>query len=170
MPFNTLLLTCLKHGTSFHESGCGVRLQKQSRETVLFFVVDDQANPNSTLRDDLEMEEESICDLIVFYAQEDKKVLCLVEAKKGVDLTKAQRQVTNTYRCLRQFLRQSLRDPCRSHFQCIDWRAYIYLHGGAPNDKKELEAAKRALKQIFESEDKFLIRSNPDLGPFLRSS
>ncbi len=99
MPFNTLLLTCLKSGKSFGEGKARVSVSRPkeyaSKETVIFFSTDDQSNEKSTLRDDLGVNG-ALCDLVVFYAPDngDKKVLCLVELK-GKNIKPAVEQVTN---------------------------------------------------------------------------
>ncbi len=48
-------------------------------------------------------EGENICDLIVFYAKGEERVLCFVELKDNIaDLGKATEQVTNTCETLRR--------------------------------------------------------------------
>jgi len=90
MPFNTLLLTeCFLPGqTHYKESGVKIGLQPESGETVLFFSIDNQSNPNCKFRQLLGINEENqrICDLIVFYAKDNQRVICFVELK-GSDLT-----------------------------------------------------------------------------------
>jgi len=133
MPFNTLLLTCLKSGKSFGESGARVSVSRpkrsDSKETVLFFSIDDQSDEKSTLRDDLGVAG-ALCDLVVFYAPEngDKKVLCLVELK-GKDIKHAVEQVTNTCRSLKNNFN-------KIHSQQITWKAYILTTGGAHTNTK----------------------------------
>jgi hypothetical protein len=169
MPFNTLLLTCLIPGTRFSESGCVVRLKPEPQETVLFFHVDDQSNPDCVLCEDLGLEGK-VCDLVIFYALEDRKVLCLLEMKKGQDFEKAAKQIMNTYQYLRRFFRESLgRRPCGSHLRSVDWKAYIHLHGGSPKNRKQLERTPewKTLSDDF-GRDGFTITSNPNLGWFLR--
>ena len=134
MPFNTLLLTCLKSGKSFGESGARVSVSRpniyDSKETVLFFSIDDQSDEKSTLRDDLGLEG-ALCDLVVFYAPDsgDKKVLCLVELK-GKDIKHAVEQVTNTCRSLKNNFNN------KTHIQQITWKAYILTTGGAHKNTK----------------------------------
>ena len=98
MPFNTLLLTgCFLPGkTSFTEDGVQLSLQPESGETVLFFSIDDQSNPNCKFRQVLGIQnDKKICDLIVFYAKENERIICFVELK-GSKLGTAVEQVTNT--------------------------------------------------------------------------
>ena len=131
MPFNTLLLTCLKYGTSFGEHGANVRVEGgRSDGTVLFFSIDDQSNPRSTLREDLDIGGK-ICDLLIFYAPNgsDKKVLCLVELK-GSDITRAVKQIKSTYLSLKSTF-------IRTHLQEIEWKAYVLTAGSSPRNIKE---------------------------------
>ena len=163
MPFNTLLLTCLIPGTSVSEHGGRVSVEPQSGEVVLFFVVDDQTNPDSTLRQDLGIVG-AICDCVVYYVKGDKKVLGLVELK-GSNLDRALDQIMNTFQCLRQSLRAcTLRRDCRPCFLQIDWRAYVHIHGSAPRNTKQ---ASRLLTQAF-GKAKFAITRERNLGSFLR--
>src|SRR6266436_501803 len=120
MPFDTLLLMTLRHGTSVTEKGVTVRIstdRKQadrgSNEIILFFKTDEQI-----VRRDLGIQDgEAICDYLVFYSREGKndeeseKVLCLVELKGG-DVKRAMEQVNSTYEHLKQFLE---RRPCKPH-------------------------------------------------------
>jgi predicted DNA-binding transcriptional regulator len=160
MPFNTLFLNCLIHGTSFSEKGPHVRVKPGPGETVLFFHVDEQRNRECGLRQALEMQGGKICDLVVFYSHRDndKKVLCLVELKKGSDVDRAAKQVTNIYQNFRRSLTRSLQ-------QRIDWRAYIYMEGSAP---KNIKKVRRDLEKTF-GRDKIKITGESDLGRFLRS-
>ena len=131
MPFNTLLLTCLKYGTSFDEHGANVHVEgRRSDGTVLFFSVDDQSNPRSTLRDDLKIEGK-ICDLLIFYAPKDSgtNVLCLVELK-GNDIAHAEKQIMGTYRSLKSTF-------SRTHRQEIEWKAYVLTRGSSPRNIKK---------------------------------
>ena len=163
MPFNTLLLTCLKSGKSFGESGARVSVSRPkkhaSKETVLFFSIDDQSDEKSTLRDDLGVEE-ALCDLVVFYAPEngDKKVLCLVELK-GKNIKHAVEQVTNTCRSLKNNFNN------KTHIQQITWKAYILTTGGAPkNTKQEMD---KGLAKSFDKNN-YKISNKENIWDFLR--
>jgi hypothetical protein len=82
-PLELLLFThcCLDAGkTSFTENGATVRVLPESSETILFFPID-KCNLGSHLWKG--QEGKSICDLIVYYAKEDRRVLCFVELKKS---------------------------------------------------------------------------------------
>lgn len=157
MPFNTLLLNCLTHGTSFTENGT-VRIQQQAGETILFFNIDEQSNRGCGLRRKLGMQRGEICDLVVFYAHRDnsEKVICLVELK-GSDVKHAARQVKNVY----QHFRKSL---ARQLVPRVDWRAFIYMKGKAP---KEIKEVRLELEDIF-GKGKVSITRDSDLGSLLR--
>jgi len=158
MPFNTLLLNCLIHRTSFSEEGARVSIKRQPGEITLFFNIDEQSNRKCGLRRTLGMGESVICDLVVFHTHRDndKKVICLVELK-GSDVKHAAKQVINTY----QHFRKSLARPL---LQRIDWKACIYLKGSAP---KETKKVRQDLEKTF-GRGKVNITSESDLGRFLR--
>jgi hypothetical protein len=155
-----LLDTCKLHGTSFKESGSTVRVTPEHAEQVRFFHIDDQSNPNCTLRRNLKIIG-AICDLIVTYIRETRESLCLVESK-GKNLEHAVEQIINTWRYLSQYLAQVLE---AESFRQLEWMAYIYQHGSAPSQKtKKAHAELKASGQFSH----FAISRNPDLGQFLR--
>ncbi|MEH2093250.1 hypothetical protein [Nostoc sp.] len=161
MPFNTLLLSCclLPGKTSYKENGVEVSLQPASGETVLFFMIDNQSNPNCKLRQLLGLNQEGmkICDLIVFYAKESKRIICFVELKGG-DVKTAQGQVITTYTYFKKLLKKS--EPSLNFIA----KAYIKSNGSAP---QEIDKYKQELKQTF-GEGNYDISKNSDLGDFLR--
>ena len=157
MPFNTLLLTCLHPGTSFGEVHNRVSVQQKSDEPILFFVTDDQSNSVSTLRSDLKMGG-AVCDLVIFYAQGNKKTLCLVELK-GSDLEQAVEQIINTY----QHLKRTLKQP---HRRLIGWKAYIQISGSIPKELKELQ---KSLHNIFGKHNYAIARDDREFANFIRN-
>ena len=80
MPFdNLMLMPCLLPGqTSFKEGKTKVIVQPQPGETILFFNIDDRSNPGCKFRQFLwgNREGENICDLIVFYARGEERIVC----------------------------------------------------------------------------------------------
>ena len=77
MPFNTLLLTCLVHGTSVSQKAVSVSVKPEKDETILFFSLD-----RPTVRRDLDIKRDGVvCDNLIFYSKDGKQVLCLVELK-----------------------------------------------------------------------------------------
>ncbi len=164
MPFNTLLLTCLIPGTSVSEHSGRVSVKPQPGEIVLSFVVDDQTNRDSTLRQDLGIVG-PICDCVYYYIKGDKKVLCLVELK-GSNVKHAVEQIINTFQRLKQSLGAcTLRRKCRPRFLQIDWRAYVYIHGSVP---RNIKPEQKTLAREF-GKGQFLITTRGrDLGRFLR--
>ena len=82
MPFETLLLSdCLLPGeTEFNESNASVKVERLPGETILFFNIDDKSNPGCKLRQFLWGTEkgQKMCDLMVFYAKDSKRVICFV--------------------------------------------------------------------------------------------
>jgi hypothetical protein len=163
MPFNTLLLSCclLPGKTSHKEDGVEVSLQPASGETVLFFHIDEQSNPNCKFRQLLGLNQEGmkICDLIVFYAKENERIICFVELKGG-DIKTAKEQVINTYTYFSKALKQS--DPSLTFTAKI----YILSKSSAP---QELDKYKKELKDKFD-EGNYDISKNSDLGDFLRGA
>lgn len=157
MPFNTLLLTCLNPRTSFGEAHNRIALQREADEIILFFVTDDQSNPTSAFRSDLQIDG-VICDLIIFYAQGDKKTLCLVELK-GSDLEHAVAQIINTHQHLQNKLKHS-------HRRLVGWKAYIQISGGIPKELKELQ---KSLHKTFGKHNYVITRDDRQFADFIRT-
>lgn len=164
MPFNILLLTgCFLPGqTHYKESGVEISLQPESGETVLFFSIDNQSNPNCKFRQILgiDKENQNICDLIVFYAKGDKRIICFVELK-GSDLGTAVKQVCNTYKCFNNFLNQSSSLP---YCQNLIVKAFIKLKGSVPQEHRKYQ---NELSNHFKANNCDISR-NTDFGQFLR--
>ena len=134
-----LLSPCLMPGkTSFTDSKTTVTVNPKNDETILLFSIDNQTNKNCKLRHFLwgNKEGESLCDLIVFYACGEKRILCFVELKDNIgDLGKAKDQVINTHKAVKQKLKLS-----------YTAKAFITAHhGSAPQEhqryQKELQDA-----------------------------
>ncbi len=162
MPLNTLLLSdCLLPGKTSYEEGVKIKLKPESGETVLFFNIDNQSNPNCKLRQllGLNSEGQKICDLIVFYAKEDTKIICFVELK-GSDIKTARDQVINTYTAFNKFLRKY------NSGLYFTPKIYILFNGSVP---KEIDKYQEELKNMF-GEGNSDINRNPDLGAFLRGA
>ncbi|TAE52697.1 MAG: hypothetical protein EAZ87_24660 [Nostocales cyanobacterium] len=161
MPFNYLLLSgcLLPNKTSHKEDGVEVRLEPESGETVLFFHIDDQSNPNCRLRQLLRLDQAGMkmCDLIVFYAKDSTRVLCFVELK-GNKIANAKEQVKNTYIHFNKKLKDS---GLSGEFTS---KCYIVSDGSVP---QEYDKYKEELKSIF-GEGNYHISRNSDLGNFLR--
>lgn len=106
MPFNMLVTTCYKPGSSHHEQGKGrnsgisVKLNDPESEKIIFFVIDEQTNPRSKFREyfDMESEGENISDLLVYYSNIEKGINSIVvtELKSGSDFKQATKQLINT--------------------------------------------------------------------------
>jgi len=101
-----LFTSCLLPGiTRFQENETCVEITPECGETILFFCIDEKSKGHSNckncgLRNMLwgREERQRICDLLVFYAKDDRRVLCFVELKDNKDdLDDAVEQVTNTY-------------------------------------------------------------------------
>jgi hypothetical protein len=161
MPFDHLLLSgCLvPDKTSHTEDGVEVSLKRESGETVLFFHIDDQSNPNCKLRQILGLDQEGMpmCDLIVFYARETERIICFVELKGG-DLDKAKKQVINTYEKFNKLVQKS-----QSTFTP---KTYIVFNGGSSHN--DIKGFQEELKNKF-GEGNYDISKNSDLGAFLRN-
>ncbi len=163
MPFDYLLLSgCLLAGkTSHKEDGVEVSLQPASGETVLFFHIDEKSNPNCKFRQLLGLDREGmkICDLIVFYAKDNERIICFVELK-GKDINTAKEQVINTYTYFKNFLKKAA--PSLTFTP----KTYIRSNVSAP---QEIEEYKKELKTNF-GEANYDISKNSDLGDFLRGA
>lgn len=110
MLLETLLLSpCFLAGkTSHKDSQTTLGINKQdiaNDETLLFFHIDDQSNPDCKIRDIFWQQQEgnSLCDLLVFYAKGDKsRIFCFVELKDNKkDFPKATEQVISTYKAFK---------------------------------------------------------------------
>ena len=168
MPLDTLrqlLRNCLIHGTSFTESGVRVYVNPQSGEKVRFYVLDEQSNPDCTLRQDLEMSGR-ICDILVSYTRQGKSraILCLVELK-GRNLERAAEQIVNTCRYLWSYLEQQLEVEA---FRKIEWKACLCRHKKSRAPSKTAERAKMRLRD-FGKFSMYDVTRNPDMGRFLRN-
>ena len=163
MPFDHVLLACclLPGKTRQKVDGVEVSLQPASGETVLFFHIDEKSNPNCKFRKLLELDKEGmkICDLIVFYAKDNERIICFVELK-GKDINTAKEQVINTYTYFNKFLKKT--DSSLS----FTAKTYILSKSSVP---QELDKYKKELKDKFD-EGNYDISKNSDLGDFLRGA
>lgn len=160
MSFDILtqrLNPCLISGTSFSDAGGRVSIKPASGETVLFFVIDDSINPGCIFRQEFGIVG-VICDLLVAYAKENKKLICLVESK-GKNIKRAVEQIINTFNHIRKFLKQAQIDP-------INWKAYIYQHGSSPN-RTDRDWIKNQLEKVF-GQGNWRVSRDSNLGNFLR--
>jgi hypothetical protein len=158
MPFNTLLLRCLMQEMNFTENGVTVSVRRASDEVVLFFHID--GDSNTPFRKDLK-HSGRLCDLLVFRSGSSKKVLCLVELKKG-DMGTAVAQILETKKIL---IEQFKKDPMKRDIQNdAPFKCFVRKHGGSPIGKKE----KIDLEKEF-GKGQWKVSEKDDLGEFLRS-
>ena len=160
LPFEILLLSpCLLPGqTSFKENKASVKVEPKPGETILFFNIDDQSNPDCKLREFLwgKQTGQTICDLIVFYAKEKERVICFVELKDNMsDLDHATDQVINTYHSFKLHLNSSYKP-----------KAFIY--GSAGSVPYEHQEYQNKLSKVFKKNNFDYSRTNNDLGNILR--
>ena len=99
---------------------------------------------------------QKICDLIVFYAKENERVICFVELKHNIGhLDHATEQVINTYNSLKLHLNSSYKA-----------KAFIYgFAGSVPHEHQEYQ--KKLYKEFGENNFQCNAKNN-DLGNFLR--
>ncbi|MEG4571888.1 hypothetical protein QUA56_04045 [Microcoleus sp. N3A4] len=163
MPFENLLLSsCLLPGqTYFKESKASVKVEPLAGETILFFNIDDQSNPGCKLRQFFWGIEkgQKMCDLMVFYAKDSKRVICFVELKDNIgDLGHATEQVINTYNTFKVHLKKS-----------YTAKAFIYACAGSlPYEHEEYQ--RELLKAFGKNNFDFNNRSNDALGDLLRGN
>ncbi len=161
MLFDTLVLTCLYHKTSYSESGTRIRVEREADERIAFFDIDEKSNRYSTFRRDFGVEG-PMCDLIIFYSPHDSrdctKVLCFAELK-GTDVKHALEQIRLTYRAVRDRVPPNYRGELR-------WKGYILMRGSAPRNIKRYKAE---LNDLFERRNSGDISTTEDVGRFLRS-
>ena len=164
MPFENLLLSpCLLPGrTDFKESNASVEVTPLPGETILFFNIDDKSNPGCKLRQFLWGTEkgQKMCDLIVFYAKDSKRVMCFVELKHNIGhLGHATKQVINTYNTLKVHLQKS--------YTSYTPKAFISACGGSsPREHEEYQ--RELLKEFGKNNFDVNNRSNDALGDLLR--
>lgn len=158
MPFNTLLSRCLRQGNSFTENKVTVSVRRATDEVVLFFRIDE--GPNGPFRKDMGYDGK-LCDLAVFFTRGGRKVLCLVELKKG-DLGAAIEQILKT----RDFLIESfMSDPHkRAIHEDLLFKCYVRCHGSSP-----LEKAKKVKLDKILGKGRWMISEKDDMGDFLRN-
>ncbi len=159
-----LLTPCLLTGeTRCDESKASVWAKPQAAETILFFHIDDQSNPDCPLRQKLygNQDGESICDLLVFYAKGDERVFCFVELKDNIkDLSKATKQVINTYKHFKR------------HFKLkYIPKACIVTAGGS--SLQEHQEYQQNLLKVFKPDNVTIIqrknlKNQDEFGDFLR--
>jgi hypothetical protein len=163
MSLHHLLLSgCLLPGkNTFEEKGVRIKVSADNNETVLFFCVDEKSNPSCKLRQLLGLNREGmkICDLIIFYANnENQRTVCFVELKGGRGLKDAKEQVINTYTSFRDYLQESnLPNQLKA-------KAYIKIDGAVP---LETEQYKQELTKVF-GKGNYDISQEEDISPFLR--
>lgn len=163
MPFNTLLLTCLSPKRSFSEAGGHIHFNQKADEIVLLFIIDQQSNPISTAYQDL-IKNGPVCDLIVYYIKDHKKVICFIELK-GSNIQRAVEQIENTFIKFKTLLEHSTTNKaCCTHCRNISYKSYIHLHGSAPRFTREHE---RTLEQYFGRRNSRVSR-NQDIDNFIR--
>lgn len=169
MLFNVLILTCLSPKKYHGERQVRIRVSNNSDEEV--FLLFDIDSPEKQRELGIEG---TVCDVLIFYTSQKKKVLCLVELKGG-DVRHAIEQLINT----RKQLRRSLDDLnqsviCRPELQKINWKACIRFSGGAPQDIKTLS---KELDKVFGRGNWSIERykpgnardANEDLSDFIRT-
>lgn len=162
MSFNNLLLSgCLLPGkNTYEEKEVKIKVDADTDETILLFCVDEKSNPSCKLRQKLGLDRAGmkICDLIIFYAKDNKRIICFVELKSGSDLKTAKEQVINTYTYFRDSLQES-NSP--NQFTA---KAYIKMDGALP---QESEQYKQELFKTF-GKNNYDINHEEDISQFLR--
>lgn len=150
--------------TRFQENETYVEITSTLGETILFFCIDNNSKGHSNcnhceLRKLLWGKEEGqrICDLLVFYAKGEKRVLCFVELKDNKsDLGDAAEQIANTY------------DGIKSHLKLTnqyEMKAFLIGHHGTPPIKRTHE---NLLKQKFGANNYIYNGTTSQFPQFLR--
>lgn len=155
MPFNTLLLRGLIHGTSVEENGVRVVAHEQKGEKVLVFRLDTR---DKSIAKALQLSG-GICDFLFLLSQETllangekvyQRTLCLVELK-GEDVEHATEQVINTYKHLNAVLKNDA--SCLSFLKNVTWKAYICSNRHSPIVKNR--ACMESLIKVFRHQKHF---------------
>jgi hypothetical protein len=163
MPFSVLLLTSAsseRHISGYGGDRVSMKSDLLPGEVVLFFDKVDR----DVVRNSLGMSATKCCDGIILYLNGRRTIICLVEMKSD-DLGKAEMQIKNTYKNLRERLNAEC-TFCKETFKQISWRAYIYRSGGAP--KKDVDTCVDALEKAGFERGNAVVLGNPDITSFLR--
>lgn len=129
MPFSVLLLTGVsseRHITGAKSDKVVMEQDLLPGEVILFFDKVDK----DPIRQGLGMNNQLCCDGIIFYANKNQKVICLVEMKHS-NLGEAKEQIKQTYGRLLTLLKQNC-TACPGSLKQIIWQAYIFHSGAAP--------------------------------------
>jgi hypothetical protein len=163
MPLNTLIETCYHQKTNWGENRSRVSINPEPNERILFFVIDNQSNKRSKIREDFKIDGK-ICDLLVFFSKLNncsdsitKHIICLIECE-GKNVVDAAEQIINTYDNLCNKIRFK-------HIKNVEWRAIIRHTHCSPDDSRRVEVI---LNKKFGHRKWKKIESD-DIGKFLRS-
>jgi len=163
MPFNELMINCIKNGTSHKEHGVSVyaKPRQGGGETILFFAIDSNSNNCSNFPGVINTD--VICDLLVYYSTKDSdKKLCLVELK-GSDIKHAVKQIIGTKDRTENLLKK------RGNYQNINWKALIVHSGSAPRQWKS-KKLRTELDSAFGKGNYYMVhKMKYDLGDFIRN-
>ncbi|MDM8527169.1 hypothetical protein QUF58_03055 [Anaerolineales bacterium HSG24] len=167
MTFDELYKACLITGTSYKDrrTGVGISLKPKSGEKIRLFPLDNPPNRECRLREHLRLKQ--VCDLVLFYSDGRRLIICLVELK-GSDIYHAAEQLINVYRKLQPYLRRVLpTSTVGEKIHLTEWRAYICQgkHSSAHSQRRKKT---RLLLQKFGQFNRYDISRNPDVGQFLR--
>ncbi len=158
MPFNELMMNCIRDGTSHKENGINISIQRKPRETILFFVIDPESNHCSNFPEIINTD--IICDLLIYYSTDgSNKKICLVELK-GSDIKHAIEQLTRT--------REKTNNCLKSKYQNIGWKAIIVHRCSAPNQFKSASLKKRLDNAFGKGNYSMEHTTNFDAGEFIR--
>lgn len=161
-----LFTSCLLPGkTKFRENKTSVEIHPEPGETILFFCIDNNSKGDSNckncrIRSDLwkNQEGQRICDLLVFYAKDSRRVLCFVELKDNKsDLDGATEKVINTYKAFKPHLRLTNEYSVQAFL--------IAHHGSAPEQHRKNQ---NKLQKEFR-DDNYIYDGKPaEFADFLR--
>ncbi|MEM8640166.1 MAG: hypothetical protein AAGG51_15310 [Cyanobacteria bacterium P01_G01_bin.54] len=159
MLFDALLFSadCLLMGqTSYGENKSRVSLKTESEETILFFRTD-----SNTFRRIINATNEKVCDLVILYANQNRRVICFCELK-GSQVNDAKEQIINTHRLLMQyFTKQNL-------FLSLESKAIIVPSGSFPKDTKKIR--EELANTVCSSTQNVDICRSREIGDFLRGA
>ncbi len=153
MPFNSLLLNCLEHGTSFTEK-ITVSVKPRTGETILFFSIDNATNKNCNFNK--EFGGGRICDLLIFYKKSD--IMIVFVEIKGRNVKDALKQIKNTVNKLKKVNTKNK----------IIWKAVIVSHTSAPKNWKSKDV-KNEFKKLGIEYHNFFNKKECRIGDVLRN-
>jgi hypothetical protein len=129
MSIDTLVLDCVRKGSSYSEKGKSVSIAKRSDESVLLFHTD-----NAAARSVLGIARS--CDVTFLYMRHLSRPVLLFCELKGRNVADAAEQIESTLVAIRGIIQRTIR---RDFPRNGDVRAVVVRSGSAPNNQSAIQ-------------------------------